>query len=388
MAISRPSVRVRSSARALANCLYALPLLLYPAVLVGFLLGSVHQHAPAFDFDTFRHASWNALHGLDPYPLPKVALLRLQDQFVYPAPALALFAPFALIPAGPAYGIWVAVSAAAILAAGHVYGIRDWRVFALLMAPPVAFHALLLGTVTPILMLAVALVWRFRDRVWTAAALTAAVICIKLYLAPLLVWLAVTGRRPAAIRAALAAAAACVAAWAVIGFAGLADYPHVLSILSDLEQRRGFSAVALYMALGAPAGVAHVLALVQAAAMCAAAAWIARRGDERGAFCLCVAAAMALSPIVWLDFFLLLLTPLCLYRHRPHPLWVAPMVFLIFPHNVSGGVLWRLLLWNGLVAAMVAVGVSTRVRTLLRIDAARPGLRMVAAPPDDRAEAA
>jgi alpha-1,2-mannosyltransferase len=366
-----------------------MPLLLYPIVLVGLLAGTVHSRTPAFDFDTFRHASSQALHGLDPYPLPRAALLRLQNQFVYPAPALAVFVPFALIPSGLAYGIWLGLSAAALVAAAAVFGIRDWRVFALLLAPPVAFHALLLGTITPVLVLGVALLWRWRDRLWPAAALAAAVICFKLYLVPLVIWLAVTGRRGSAVRATALAVLATGAAWAAIGFAGLADYPHVLSMLSGLEQRRGFSAVALYLALGAPVRVAQALALVQAGTMCGAAAVLARRADERGAFCLSLAAAMALLPIVWLDFFLLLLTPLLLYRHRPHPLWVAPMAFLLFPHDVSGGVLWRLLLWNAVAGVVLAVGVSTRARVAMRIEAAPPPpVQLPGRSREDRAAAA
>lgn len=388
--LSTPTVRVRGIARAFAKSLYLWPAMLYPAVMAGVLLGAVHSRTPAFDFDTFRHASWLALHGHDPYPPAQAAILRLQNQFVYPAPALALFAPFALIPGElTAYVIWALISAASILAAGYLWEIRDWRVYALLMAYPVAYHALVLGTVTPVLMLVVALLWRFRDRVWTAALLTAAAVCIKLYLAPLLVWLAVTGRRAMAVRAALAAAAACAVAWTAIGFAGLTSYPQVLSLLSQLEQRRGFSAVALFMALGAPAGVAHVLALAQAAAMCGAALWVARRGDERGAFCLCIAAAMALSPIVWLDFYLLLVTPLCLYCKRVHPLWAMQFAFFVFPHDASYGVLWRLLLWNGAAAILLAVGLSARVRAVLRVDVAEARrLRLPAVRSEERAEAA
>jgi Glycosyltransferase family 87 len=385
-----PRVRVRGFARAFAKSLYLLPAMLYPAVMAGVLLGAVHSRAPAFDFDTFRHAAWLALHGHNPYPPPQAAILRLQDQFVYPAPALALFAPLALIPGElTAYCVWALVSAAAIVLSAYLYGIRDWRVYALLMAYPIAYHALILGTVTPVLMLVVALLWRFRDRLWRAAALTAAAICVKLYLAPLLVWLAVTGRRGAAIWAAIGAAAACAVAWTAIGFAGLGSYPQVLSLLSQLEQRRGFSAVALYMSLGAPAGVAHVLALAQAAVMCGAALVVARRGDERGAFCLCVTAAMALSPIVWLDFYLLLVTPLCLYCKRIHPLWAMQFVFVVFPHDASYGVLWRLLLWNGVGAVLLAVGLSARVRKALRVDGAEGRrLRLLPVRSEERAEAA
>ena len=45
------------------------------------------------------------------------------------------------------------------------------------------------------------------------------------------------------------------------------------------------------------------------------------------ALTLCLAAALAASPIVWMHYFLLLLVPLALIRPRLSPLWLVPFAY-------------------------------------------------------------
>ena len=54
-----------------------------------------------------------------------------------------------------------------------------------------------------------------------------------------------------------------------------------------------------------------------------------RRGDDRGAFCLALAAAVAMTPILWLHYLLLLLVPLAIVRPRFTPLWLLPIVLWV-----------------------------------------------------------
>ena len=70
----------------------------------------------------------------------------------------------------------------------------------------------------------------------------AAVISFKLFLWPLVVWLAATGRLRSAAATLAVAAAGTVAAWAVLGFAGFRDYPELLSRLTDAVQAKSYSA--------------------------------------------------------------------------------------------------------------------------------------------------
>ena len=51
-----------------------------------------------------------------------------------------------------------------------------------------------IGTLTPVLLLLVAVAWRWRDRRWVASGALAAAIAFKLFLWPLVVWLLATRR--------------------------------------------------------------------------------------------------------------------------------------------------------------------------------------------------
>ena len=74
-------------------------------------------------------------------------------------------------------------------------------------------------------------------------------------------------------------------------------------------------------------------AALVALALLAAAAWVARaarrapRDRDIATLTLCIAAALAASPIVWIHYFLLLLVPLALTRPRLSPLWLVPFAY-------------------------------------------------------------
>ena len=63
----------------------------------------------------------------------------------------------------------------------------------------------------------------------------------------------------------------------------------------------------------------------------AAVVWVGRRGDERSAFILTVAAALALSPIVWLHYFALLLVVVALGAADVGLMWFVPLAMVVTP---------------------------------------------------------
>ena len=63
----------------------------------------------------------------------------------------------------------------------------------------------------------------------------------------------------------------------------------------------------------------------------AAVVWAGRRGDERSAFILTVAAALALSPIVWLHYFALLLIVVALAQPTLGLVWFVPLAMVVTP---------------------------------------------------------
>jgi hypothetical protein len=109
--------------------------------------------------------------------------------------------------------------------------------------------------------------------------------------------------------------------------------------LSSDEATSSYSVVALAVRAHLPEVAGVVLSLVAAGALLAAAVWAAR--DERrsehdrevAVLTLALAAGLAVSPIVWVHYFLLLLVPLALTRPRLSVLWFVP--FLYYPLGES-----------------------------------------------------
>jgi hypothetical protein len=63
----------------------------------------------------------------------------------------------------------------------------------------------------------------------------------------------------------------------------------------------------------------------------AAFVWLARRGDERAAFILAIAASLALTPIVWLHYFALLAVVVAVAQPRLGYLWFVPFAMVVTP---------------------------------------------------------
>ena len=86
---------------------------------------------------------------------------------------------------------------------------------------------------------------------------------------------------------------------------------------------------------------------------------IARRDDgDRRAFTLAIVAAIALTPIVWLHYFALLVVPLALARPRLSWAWALMWVFWLIPAQENEGDLWRILIAVALVAAIAALSAN------------------------------
>jgi hypothetical protein len=156
---------------------------------------------------------------------------------------------------------------------------------------------------------------------------------LKLFLWPLVLWLAVTRRLRAAVVAVAFAVALAIVSWSAIGFAGISDYPSILRRLANDESTSSYSVVALGVRAHLPLLAARIISVLVALALLAAAAWVAR--DERrtprdrdvATLTIMLAAALAASPIVWVHYFLLLLVPLALSRPRLSLLWFVPFAF-------------------------------------------------------------
>jgi hypothetical protein len=233
--------------------------------------------------------------------------------------------------------------------------VRDWRCYGAAYLSIAVLHDIRLGALTPLLALGLALVWRWRGQLRAAIPL-ALIVVAKLFLWPVGVWLLATGRVRVAWRAAALAIAASALGWAVIGFAGLADYPKLLGVLADEEQHRGYSLVSGGLALGLGPGAARAVAVAVGAGLLALCWREGRRGLDERSLALSLAAALAFSPIVWLHYFVVLLVPIAIARRTFGAIWLVPALFWITPYEENFGAHWRIAVGIGIAA--LAVGAA------------------------------
>jgi hypothetical protein len=295
-----------------------------------------------FDFDVFLRAGEAVRQGDNPYVDPDVVVSEGQTApYVYP-PVLALVvAPMTVLPktvAGSSIPgvlftlILVACTVGAVLA----LGVTDWRCYPVALLYPVTLENFEYGAIGPILALLVALGWRHRDRVGGVAVAIGAAVVLKVFLWPLVVWLAATRRWRAAAAAAGTAAVLALASWAVIGFRGLTDYPSLLRRLADLEAENSYSAFALLRTVDVPEFVARVIVVVACATLLVL-AWRAARAPsfervecDRRSLTFALAAGFVLTPILWLHYLVLLVVPIALARPRLSALWFVPLALTLF----------------------------------------------------------
>jgi len=343
--------------RALRQVLAVALLGVAPIVVTAVVLALAIGDDAAFDFRQFWQGGHDVAHGVSPYPepgsLPDAAAAAELDphgiqetfRFPYPAPTALALAPLGVLPFAVAATIFTLLLLAATPAALLVLGVRDWRCHGAACLSIATIGAVRLGTLTPLLFLGLALAWRYRDRARVLVPVLAAVICFKLFLLPLVVWLAATGRLRSAAATLAVAAVGTVGAWAVLGFSGFRDYPDLLSRLTDAVQAKSYSTIALGLAAGVSEQVAAVCALAAGALALGLTFVVVRRSsalaDER-AVTLALAASLLLTPILWLHYFLLLFLPLALLHNRFTAVWLVPLAFWLTPFQESSGEAWRI----------------------------------------------
>ena len=316
-----------------------------------------------FGFD-FHGTIWAAdraiLHDRSPYPgADSHALLRQGNPSVYPPPILLATLPFGLLPAGLAACVWSVVTFCGLVSALVLTGLRDVRCYVLILSAPAVCSMVVMGQMDGLLALGCVLAWRHRDRALAVGMIVALVVAAKLFLAPMIVWLIATRRYAAALVAASGAAFCCLAAWAVIGFRGLREYPALLAADARAFEPRGHSFVALAMRLGLTPTVGRGIAILAGLGLVGVALWIARQtqGDRRS-FTAALAAGIVLSPIVWLHYFVLIFVGLALSRPRADLVWALLLVTWV-SHTEPQPIAWRMAATILSVGVILAVSLAT-----------------------------
>ena len=349
--------------RALALALLAVLAVLYARRgLSGYTEGPI-----PYDLAVFLDAADDVLGGRNPFPA--ATALSGDANYVYP-PLLALaLIPLAVLPVALAVVLWTAAGIAAVCGALWLLGVRDWRLYVLALAFPATRDAVGAGTVGPLLLLCAALAWRYRDaRPATAGIAAGLAAALKLFTWPLLVWLAATGRARAVVSGVVAAGLAVLTSWAAIGLNGLGGYPALVRRLTELEADRSYSIFALGEAVGLPEALALAVSIAVGTLLlllCVRFGRTQAQDRDRRALTAAIAAALVLTPIVWIHYLILLLVPLALFRPRFSPLWLALLVPLV--PRVWG---WEPAGWPegdpASLAVVLGVGMLVLVATLRR----------------------
>jgi Glycosyltransferase family 87 len=294
------------------------------------------------DFRTYYEDAESVLDGsapLSPYP-PLIPLL---------------VAPLTALPLEVVEVIAALLMLACIPAILWVLEVRDWRCYAatLLWAP--VFSAVQTGNVSLPLTLGVALAYRWRDDAVRAGIATGVTIAAKLYLWPVALWLAARGRMRALAWTVGAAAAVSLAGWAIVGLGEAEQFGD--DFQSDVESLvdRAYTITSILRDVGASPAIAYGVCWAVGAALLVAGA---RTRDDARSLTLFLAAALVLSPIVWVHYLVALLVPLALLRPRFGPLWLAPLPLWFTP--VTDGTVAERVVLLGVLAAMVAACVLSR----------------------------
>jgi hypothetical protein len=246
---------------------------------------------------------------------------------VYPALANALVAPLSLLPFWAAGVLFSLAAVAAMIAGMWLLGVTDRRCLLLMLVSWPFTFGVFLGAVGPFLVLGAGVAWRWRERLWAPALAIATLIAVKVFPWTLGVWLLITRRYRAAGVAAVLGIVLTLAAWALIGFQDLAQYPRMLSEVSSLQENRAVSVGGLLVFAGVGTGAANVMVIAAGLAILALARRCASGPDgDRRAFGLAVLAALTATPIVWEHYMVLLFVPIALISPRLSRLWLIPVL--------------------------------------------------------------
>ena len=320
--------------------------------IVTFVEG-LNPGAVAFDFRGAFLPAAHDVRGLDsPYPPVEGPALASQTAYVYPPLLAYALIPFTIVSQTTAIVLAVIGVAGLLVATLAVLEVRDWRCYAAMFLWAPTVNELHTASASVLVTFAAALAWRYRATVLPLGMTVGLGIATKVILWPLLVWTAATARLRATGLALLVGAGVTLALWALLEFDGLGRYPAMLRRLAELEAEESYSLVGAFTSLGLEDLAARLLASVVGVGLLAACVVLARRGDDFGSFTLALAASLAITPIVWLHYLVLLLVPLAIARPRFSSVWLLPILLFLTPLNGNGESIQPLL------PALVATGSS------------------------------
>ena len=329
-----------------------------PAIaLVALFSVSIYDGSAAIDFHQFYRAAEDLLSGENPYPTVGDLLTASGRPYVYPPlPAIATM-PLTVLPLEVAELLVMSAQVLVLLAILFVLDVRDWRCYGVVFLWPPVISAIQTSNVTLLFALAAALAWRFRDRSLPVSVSLGLTLAVKFVLWPLVIWLAATRRVTSAVLTCVIGAGLALLSWAAIGFTGLRGYPDLLRRLEDTVGGDAYTTYIVALDLGAPPGLARAIWLAVGLGLLGTVVVVARRGDQLSAYIVAIAAAIAISPIVWLHYFALLLVPVALAQPTLGLVWFVPLFMFVSPGRGNPSVFET---GVALVTAAATVGLALR----------------------------
>jgi hypothetical protein len=332
-----------------------------PAMILAYLAGAYRPDPFTLDGKYFPdggflfdlHVMWQAGHdvvtGHSPYP------------FVYPAPAAFLMAPFGALPWDVAVVAFTLTLIAALVLALRLLEVRDWRCYALALASMPMASSIMIGTLSPLLVLGAAAAWRYRDRRYVVALAIVGVVVTKIFLWPLVFWLLATRRFRTAATTVVLGIGVTLGSWALLGFDGLGGYVHGLQRVAGIVQETSYSLFALLRLLGISSPAAHMTVLVATIAALGTLFVVARGKDgDRRSFVIALGIGFLASPIVWMHYLVLVFVPIGLYRQRLAAAWFVPLAYWALQTQENQGSAAKIVVMAALTGLAVGLAMWRR----------------------------
>ena len=254
------------------------------------------------------------LEGHNPYPPPDFDPTRAPN-LIWPPVVVYLLSPLTLLPPGVADVTMLLLGLACMAAALWVVGLRDWRVYGVVAMWPQIAGEMRVSHLTAPLCLLLALSWRWRDRRLAPGVVVGIATAVKFFVWPMAVWLVATRRHAAAFLAAMISGASLLL---ILPYVSIDDYGRSLLQLGRGFDQDSYTIFGLLVQAGASETTAHVAVWVVGALLLLG-TWRYR------SFTLAIAAALTISPIVWLDYFALAAVPLAVTFPRLSWVWLLPL---------------------------------------------------------------
>ncbi|MDA8068351.1 MAG: glycosyltransferase 87 family protein [Actinomycetota bacterium] len=295
-------------------------------------ISAAAHHSVAEDFSlVYYPAAHLLLVGQSPYGAAS-AHVTSGSAFVYPALAAVLLAPFALLPMGLAYHLFVLICLAMVPGTLWATGVRDWRVYgAVLLWLPIVVGWQGENISVP-LMYSAALTWRYRESPVVAGLVVAVACSVKPVVWPLGLWLIATRRFAAAFWSVAWGVVVNLLAWVIVGPRELVIWLRLAGADASVLWRGGYGLMAVSHHLGLGRNAGEGLLLLGTAVLAVATVWRGLDGHhDREAFGLAVGLVLIASPLVWIHYFVLLAAALAVLRPKFDAVWVVPVALWLLP---------------------------------------------------------